>query len=180
MPDHGTAAIGGSIGAALPAGDGLDNGPQFAATLEGYLRPRVSVRGELGLGWMGRRGFRNDLRPLSFNVNLVYNWQRGVWHPFITGGLGLYRYTSTLFSETLLDPTLRAALIALGLDPTNPAIKDSDNKVGANLGGGIEYFVSRRSTIVGDFRYHWVDNIVEVTPFDGSFFALSVGLKRYF
>ena len=33
---------------------------------------------------------------------------------------------------------------------------------------------------VGDFRFHRVGNIVAITPFDGSFFGLSVGLKRYF
>jgi outer membrane protein with beta-barrel domain len=183
VPDE-AMALGGWVGAALPTGDGLENGPHLAATLDGYLTPRLSVRGEVGIGWIGgdRRGFRSGLRPLVFNVNLVYNWERGVWHPYITGGLGLYRYTSAISAGALLDPALRDQLIALGLDPTQSAgrVEVSDNKLGANLGGGIEHFLTRRSTIVGDFRYHAVGNIGALAPVEGSFVRLSVGLKRYF
>jgi hypothetical protein len=181
VPDAGIAAIGGSIGAALPAGDQLDNGLHLAATVEGFLTPRVAVRGDVGAGWIGadRRGFRKDLRLPFFNVHLVYNWERGVWHPYITGGLGLYRYTSAIPTGTM-DPKLRDALIALGLDPSRGTVEDSDNEFGANLGGGIEYFLSSRSTIVGDFRYHGVGDVAGIIPFEGSFFSLSVGLKRYF
>jgi hypothetical protein len=178
VPDEGMAAIGGWIGAALPTEGGLDNSPHLAVTLDGYLTPRISVRGEVGIGWNAdSRGFRNDLRRLFFNVNLVYNWERGIWHPYITGGLGLYRYTGTTSAEALL-AALRDELIALGLDPS--AVEDSDNKLGANLGGGVEYFLSRRSTIVADFRYHGVGNTFAIAPLDGSFFSLSVGVKRHF
>jgi hypothetical protein len=83
-------------------------------------------------------------------------------------------------AEALLDPTLRDELIALGLEPFTGTIKGSDNKLGGNLGGGIEYFLSQRLTIISDFHYHMAGNIVAITPFEGSFVNMSVGLKRYF
>ena len=179
-PQEGRGAIGGRLGAALPAGDGLDSGLHLAGTLEGNLTPRVSAQGEVGIGWFGmnRGGFRND-PPLFLSVNLVYKWDGGVWRPYASGGLGLYRYSSAIS----LGPSAamsRDDLIALGLDPTAGTIEVSDNALGASLGGGLEFFLSRRSTVVGDFRFHRVGNIVAITPFDGSFFSLSVGLKRYF
>jgi Outer membrane protein beta-barrel domain len=181
VPDAGMAAIGGSIGGALPAGEQPDNGLHLAATVEGFLTPRVAVRGDVGAGWIGadRRGFRMDLRPPFFNVNLFYNWERGVWHPYITGGLGLYRYSSAIPTGTM-DPKLRDDLIALGFDLTPGTIEGSDRELGANLGGGVEYFLSSRSTVVGEFRYHGVGNVAGIIPFEGSFFSLSAGLKRYF
>jgi hypothetical protein len=81
---------------------------------------RLSVRGEGGFGWMApdARGLRDDRRRLLFSVNLACNRERGAWRPFVTGGLGVYRYTSRLSDSTLLDPVLRNALIGLGLDPS--------------------------------------------------------------
>jgi len=125
-------------------------------------------------------GFPNGLRPLTFTVNLVYNWDRGVWRPYATAGLGLYRYTATISSQALLDPALRAEPIALGLSPGSGTVEGRDKTLGVNLGGGIEYFVSQQTTIVGEVRYHGVGDIVALIPFEGSFATLSVGLKRYF
>jgi hypothetical protein len=154
------------------------------SVLPAGAQPRVPDEAMALGGWVGAAlpTFRSGLRPLVFNVNLVYNWERGVWHPYITGGLGLYRYTSAISAGALLDPALRDQLIALGLDPTQSAgrVEVSDNKLGANLGGGIEHVLTRRSTIVGDFRYHAVGNIGALAPVEGSFVRLSVGLKRYF
>src|SRR5947207_931922 len=79
VPEQGMLAVGGWIGAAVPTGDGLDAGLHLAATLEGYLTPRVSVLGEVGGGWMemAHGGISQDLPPPFVNVNLVYNWERG-------------------------------------------------------------------------------------------------------
>jgi hypothetical protein len=88
-PHDRTAAIGGWIGAAASNDAGLGSGPELGATLDASLTPRISVRGEVGIGWVGDRGgFRNDVRRLVFNLDVVHKWQRGGWHPYITGGWG--------------------------------------------------------------------------------------------
>jgi opacity protein-like surface antigen len=140
------------------------------------------VRGEVGRDWIGveSAAFTSGLRPLSVSVNLVYNWERSVWRPYVSAGLGLYRYTAALSSQALLDPTLRDQLIALGLNPGSGSAEGSDKKFGIDLGGGIERFFSGQMAIVADLRYHPVGDIVAIIPFEGSFFSLSVGVKRYF
>jgi hypothetical protein len=168
----------------MSSGNALESGLTLAATIEGCVTPRLSIRGDIGAGWIGRDrgGFRNELRAPYFNVNLAYNWDRGVLRPYVTGGLGWYRYTSVILSGALLDPAARNDLIALGLEPALLAgmIERSDNRLGANIGGGLEYPLSPRATIVGDLRYHVVGDVAGIAPFEGSFLNLSVGVKRYF
>src|SRR5260370_42129779 len=50
-PAPGMWAVGGSAGASLPTDPSLNNGPDVAASLEGYLTSRVSVRGPTGGSW---------------------------------------------------------------------------------------------------------------------------------
>ena len=160
MPHEGGSALGVWLGAAVPNHDtGLDNGLELAGTAEAYVTPRVSLRGEVGTAWFNatRRGFAEDLHPLFVNGNVVYNWEGGGWHPYVTAGVGLYQYRLKVGS-----------------------IKGKDNELGANFGGGIEYFVSRRATLVGDGRYHSVGDINAIAPFKGSFWTISMGFKRYF
>src|SRR4051794_32372324 len=52
VPDTGMAAVGASVGAALPTESNLENGLELAANLEGYLTPRVSIRGQVGTAWL--------------------------------------------------------------------------------------------------------------------------------
>jgi hypothetical protein len=54
--------------------------------------------------------------------------------------------------------------------------------VGADLGGGIEYFFTRDATITGELLYHKVGGFASpVTTFnDGSFLAFAIGAKKYF
>ena len=89
--------------------------------------------------------------------NVVYNWEGGVWHPYVTGGVGVYHYA---FSA--------------------PAIGRGEDKVGLNVGGGLEYFLSRRDTFFGDVRYHSVPDINPFVNLQSSFWRVSAGFKRYF
>lgn len=162
VPDAGMGAIGGWIGATVPRDASLDNGLEIGGTVEGYLTPRVSVRGQVGAAWwdITGRGFTGTVKPLFFTGNLVYNWERGIWHPYVTAGIGGYRFKTTI----------------------NPSLDGSDTKVGVNLGGGIEYFFTRRSTITGELLFHKVDGFnAPVTTFgNGSFWSFAVGAKHYF
>jgi hypothetical protein len=48
VPNTGMWALGGSIGAGMPPDPSLAGGLDLSGNLEGYLTPRVSVRGQLG------------------------------------------------------------------------------------------------------------------------------------
>ena len=115
-------AIGGAFGVGAPSDSSLDKGPTIAGTLDGYLTPRVSVRGQLGGGWFDIVGRH------------------------VTG--------------------------------TQDA---TDTAFGVNVGGGIEYFLNRRTTFLGEALYHHVGEVnTPLATFTGPFWAVSAGLKRYF
>jgi Outer membrane protein beta-barrel domain len=162
VPNTGMWALGGSIGAGMPSDPSLAGGLDLSGNLEGYLTPRVSVRGQLGgasTDIVGR-GFSGTISPVFLDGNLVYNWEGGKWHPYVTGGLGMYRYRSR---ENLAPAT-------------------TDTSLGADFGGGLEIFSSRRTAVTTEFLYHDVQQIkTPLTTFNqGQFWTFNVGLKRYF
>jgi hypothetical protein len=58
----------------------------------------------------------------------------------------------------------------------------TDTKPGLNFGGGVEFFLDRRTTITGEALFHAVsevDTALATFP-DGKFWTFGVGLKRYF
>lgn len=162
IPAAGSWAIGGSFGLALPSDPSLDAGLDVAGIIEGYLTPRVSVRGQLGAAWWDivDRHFTGTIKPVYLDGNLVYNWEGGAVHPYVTAGVGMYRYRST----------------------ESGAPERSDTKTGINLGGGIEYFFTRDATVTGEALYHKVGafNTPLALFTDGSFWSLSIGVKKYF
>jgi hypothetical protein len=161
VPDSGMVAIGGSIGASLPTDASFKNGLELAGSVEGYVTPRVSVRGQLGATWwdITGRGFTGTVKPVFVDGNIVYNWEGGAVHPYVTAGLGLYHYNFDI-----------------------PAGSGSDNKLGADLGGGVELFFTRHSTVTGEVLYHAVSNPTHspVADFNPRFWTLAAGLKHYF
>jgi hypothetical protein len=162
VPDTGEWSIGGSIGAGSPRDPSLSGGLDLAANVERYLTPRLSIRGQLGgdSNDIVQRNFTGTISPVFLDGNVVYNWEGGVWHPYVTGGLGMYRYRSF---ETLAPTT-------------------TDTSLGVDVGGGLEYFTNRRVTITGELLYHDVNRIsTPLTTFNqGQFWTFTVGLKRYF
>ena len=160
-PDTGMVGVGVSVGVDIPSDSALDKGLDLAANIEGYLTPRVSVRGQLGGAWwdiVGQR-FTGTVKPLYIDGNIVYNWEGGAVHPYVTAGIGMYRYR---FEQA--------------------GLEGSDTKAGFNVGGGVEYFFTPRATVTGEVLYHIVDTFATpVTAFgDGSFWRIAMGLKTYF
>jgi hypothetical protein len=155
VPNTGMAGIGASVGAALPAESNLENGLELAGNLEGYLTPRVSIRAQLGTAWLDFTGGRNTARPLFVDGNIVYNWEGGQWHPYVTGGAGYYRYH-----------------VKGGSD---------DNNAGFDLGAGFEYFFTRRATLTAEVLYHIVGDVIAppLVVSDGSFWTFAIGAKTY-
>lgn len=162
VPAPGMLGIGGSIGAAPPSEPSFTNGLALTGNVEGYLTRRVSIRGQVdGAFWdITGRGFTGNVRPMAFDGNVVYNFEGGRIHPFVTGGVGLYHYH---FNE-------------------NP-IEGSSDKFGVDFGGGLEYFVHRHTTATAEFLYHDVNSPVHspATNFNNSnYWTVTFGLKQYF
>jgi hypothetical protein len=161
VPDTGMAAIGGSIGASVPSDANLQNGVELAGSAEGYLTPRVSIRGQLGGTWWDITGrhFTGTFKPVFIDGNVVYNWEGGAIHPYVTGGFGLYHY---------------------GFDI--PAANGTDNRFGGDVGGGVEFFFRRHATLTGEVLYHAVTTPAQspLGGFESRFWTVSMGVKRYF
>lgn len=160
VPDTGVMAIGLSAGLAIPTSDDLKTGFGVGLNLERYFTPRVSVRGQLGAAWMDLQGhsFEGTEKPVSFTGNLVYNWEGGKIHPYATGGLGYYHFR---YTESDVD--------------------SSDNHFGGNLGGGIEYFFSRRDTITAEALVHLISGRAEgaLSSHDATYWTILFGYKKY-
>jgi hypothetical protein len=162
VPAPGMLAIGGSIGAAPAADPSFTGGLALTGNVESYLSRRVSIRGQVDGAWwdITGRGFTGTVRPMALDGNLVYNFEGGRIHPFVTGGVGIYHYR---FNEV---PTTGSA-----------------NKAGLDAGAGVEYFVRRHTTLTGEFLYHDVAEPVTspVTTYNLThFWTFTVGVKKYF
>jgi hypothetical protein len=161
VPDAGMIAAGASIGISFPTDDRLKSGVDLAANIEGYLSKRVSIRGQLRGTWQDFQGqnFNGSVKPLVLDGNLVYNWEGGKWHPYLTAGGGVYHFG---FEEN--------------------GINGSDTAAGFDVGGGLEYFFHRHATFTTELLYHRVGTITTaLAPFGHpDFWTLDFGLKRYF
>jgi len=161
VPDAGMLAVGMSVSASIPSEPALMNGITLGASAEGYFTPRVSIRGQFSGSWWDIFGhsFNGTVNPMVFTGNVVYNFERGVWHPYVTGGAGIYHYRFTEGVTT-----------------------SSDTKAGANFGGGAEFFVSRHDTFSGEVLLHAVPGLTSsrLAQYQARFWTIAFGYKRYF
>jgi|KBSSwiStaDraftv2_1062776.scaffolds.fasta_scaffold505051_2 hypothetical protein len=161
VPDAGMFAVGVQVGASLPNEPFFTNGFDLAASAEGYFTPRVSVRGQLSGAWWDIFGhtYSGTVDPVVLDGNLVYNFERGKWHPYVTGGVGMYHYRYTEGSTM-----------------------SSETKAGFDLGGGAEYFLSRRDAVTGEALAHIVpgDAHGALSIYRPGFWTIAFGYKRYF
>jgi opacity protein-like surface antigen len=161
VPGHDMTAVGFTVGASLPYDDALDTGADLGVQFERYLDPRVSIRGKFSSAWLdiATRAFDGTVQPIAIEGNLVYNWERGVWHPYATAGAGLYHFK---FKEAEL--------------------KSDHNKFGVNFGGGIEYFLSRRDTILGEVGFRVIPGRTDslLSDYEPGYWTITFGYKKYF
>lgn len=161
VPDTGMVGFGLSMSAAIPTDGTLKTGPELAVKAEKYVTPRVSVRGLFSGAWMDVTGhsFTGTVRPVTAAGNLVYNWEGGQVHPYVTAGAGLYHFRFT-----------------------DNGITGSHNKFGVNLGGGAEVFISRRDSLTGEVIYHAIPGQVTspLTHYNPSYWTIAGGYKKYF
>jgi opacity protein-like surface antigen len=162
MPAQGASAVSVSAGVASPSDLSLRNGFTADGSYEYYTTPRISIRVQGGAAWgedFFERGFTGSVQPVFVDFNGVYNWEGGKWHPFATGGLGINSYH---FSHG--------------------SIEGTDTRVGGNVGGGVEYFFTKVSTVKLEGLYHGVSGRANgpLASIDPSFWTFTAGLKHYF
>ncbi len=157
VPNTGQMAVGGDVGVFLPADDQLDGSFIVAGFFEYYFTPRLSIRGSVSETRPSySRGSDEEERQLRLGGDVIYNWERGKFHPFAGGGLGIHN---------------------LRFFDAGDNIGDNDTNVGVSGLGGVEVFLNRQWTFKIEGRYQWVDDRPLLEP-DG--FALTFGVKRYF
>ena len=156
-PDEGMLAAGIDIGAFFP-----DDAFESAVTVDGfgewYFTPRLS--GRFMLAWTDpgvSLRTEDHFRQFKLLFNGVYNWEMGVWHPFVTAGAGAY------FVRLILDERP---------DP------EGETRGGLNFGGGVEYFVTSLTTLKGELRWDVVSDPPGLP--DATGMTLTFGVKRYF
>lgn len=158
IPTEGSLAVAGNAGLFFPSDDVLESTPTVEGQIEFYMTPRLSVR--FGLGWADPSlDFEDEdsLRQLRIGGDLIYNWERNAWHPYVGAGLGAHLVQ---FKDNGED------------------FGDGDTKLGIALLGGAEYFFGDRTSIKGEGRYQFAQDTD--TGFDPSGFVLMGGIKQYF
>ena len=157
QPAEGSVAVGGAVGVFLPTDDALDNAPYLEGQFQYQLTPRVGVR--FGLGWTDpsfKSESEDSLRQIRIGADLVYNWERGAWHPYVGAGFGAH---------------------LLQIKDNGSNFGDGQSKLGGSALGGVEYFFTRDAALIGEARYQFVDDINGISP-SGLLFA--IGVKKYF
>lgn len=157
QPADGSVAAGGAVGAFLPSDDAFDNAPYFEGQIQFQFTPRVGVR--FGVGFTDpdfTRESGDSLRQIRLGADLLYNWERGAWHPYVGAGFGAH---------------------LLQFKDNGSTIGDAESKVGGSVLGGIEYFFTRDAALTGEARYQFVGDIDGIGP---SGLVLAGGVKKYF
>ena len=123
-PKKGDMAASFNVGAAMPFEDDFDDlEPVFTGSFEYYTTPRVSWRGLLGVTSFNADSPGNSSVDTTLvTANILYNWEGGHVHPYVTGGIGAYDKNASSDLPSKFDETV----------------------VGLNGGGGIDWYLGSR------------------------------------
>jgi hypothetical protein len=157
VPAEGSRAAGVEAGFFAPSDDELDLTPVVGGFFEYYFTPRVSIRP--GIAFIDPAFDRDDedsLRQVRIGADVIYNWERGKWHPFAGGGLSIH---------------------ALRLKDNGVGFGDSEHQLGVSGLGGVEYFFRRRTSLKFEGRAQFVDDVFSLDP---GGFSGTAGVKWYF
>lgn len=156
QPHAGAFAVAGEGGFFVPDTE-FGIAPTISGSAEFYLLPRLSVRGLMG--WTSpdfEARAEDSLQQVSLLGDVLYNWEGGVWHPYVAGGFGFH------FLKTKI---------------AGQSVGDWRKKGGLNGGVGLEYFSRRDITVKVELLYQYVaHDAFEPNP---SGLALKIGLKKY-
>jgi hypothetical protein len=157
QPKAGSVAVAADAGF-IVADNAFHVGFMPAAFAEFYFTPRISGR---ALGGWSRNEFVNRdgryLEQMRAALNVAYNWEHELWHPFVTGGISVHRV------RTSMDDVEQPAWVS---------------RQGFNAGLGAEYFVRQTVTFTFEATYYWVRQ--GDLPVEPTAFVFSAGIKKYF
>jgi len=122
-PKDGDMAASFNVGFGNAFDDDFEGDPVFTGTFEYYMTPRISWRGLLGFTSFDA-DFPGDpsVDTTFITANVLYNWEGGRIHPYVTGGLGFYQKDASSDLPSEFDETV----------------------LGVNGGGGIDWFLGSR------------------------------------
>jgi hypothetical protein len=157
VPSEGSMAAGGEVGFFAPGDDDLELSPIVGGFFEYYFTPRLSIRP--GIVFLDPALDDNDedsLRQVRFGADVIYNWERGRWHPFVGGGI---------------------SASSLRLKDNGVGFGNTERQLGISGLGGVEYFFRRRTSLKFEGRALFVDDVFGLDPGGVSGTA---GVKWYF
>lgn len=152
-----SVAIGGDLGVFVPDEE-LHATFSPDAFVEFYVFGRMSIRAMAAWARPAYVSGDRSLDQLRGTVNVLFNWEKELWHPFITAGAGAY---------------------AVQLRAGDETVGSRSTKSGFNAGGGIEYFWAPKVAVKVEATYHWVRQ-GDLPGGGASGLAISAGLKKYF
>lgn len=152
LPEKDHAAVGGQLGLFAPFASEYKLGFSGSVSLDYYLSSRLGVRATAAYAQSGTSlsGDPNTSNAYFLGQG-VYNFDLGDIHPYGALGFGVYR--------------------------VDPGGGGSTGRVGLNLGGGVEYFVGRRTAVTGELLFHFLASVQERKA---SFATLVVGVRYFF
>ena len=127
--------------------------------LEYYMTPRAGLRATVGWADLSfeDREDEDSQRQFKLALDLLYNWEYGKVHPFVSGGGGVW---------------------FLQEKDNGDNFGDGETAGGLTFGGGLDYFITRTATVKFEGRYDWV--AVDDGRPDPSGVSLTVGVKKFF
>jgi Outer membrane protein beta-barrel domain len=158
QPAEGSIGVGADFGLFAPAESALDPAAAIEGHADFYLTPRWAAR--FGVFWTDpsfESESSDSIRQVRLGGDLLYNWERGKWHPFAGGGIGAH---------------------LLQQKDNGRDVGDSESKLGGALLGGVEYFFTRDATVKGEARYQLVGDTRN--GYSPSGLAVLFGIKKYF
>lgn len=94
-------------------------------------------------------------------AGIIYRFSRGKFVPFLTGGLGLYRY-----HKEDVYPAPGPIIGGVQASITDVVKEKKGNDFGFNLGGGIEYFMNNRTSLSLEMLMHSIYGEMNSEIFD--------------
>ena len=96
---------------------------------------------------------------MALDGNVVYNWEGGKIHPYVTGGLGFYHFR---YTESNINTT--------------------DSHFGGDSGGGAEYFFTRHDTITAEVLAHIIEGPAQsaLATYRATYWTLTFGYRGIF
>jgi len=150
MPREGGLSVWGGAGLAAPSEGAFSSAFGASGGIDYFFTRAISFGLAAG-GWRTSTDLGSHANEFYFDAVGTYNWEMGKLHPFLQGGLGLYREDF-------------------------PA-RSASTKFGGFGGGGLDYFVTRTWAVEGALRYHVAES---TSGLEGHFFEALAGVKFYF